>query len=125
MARGQPHSPETKATALAALATGESVSSVARRLGISRTTASMWRDAAGLNETTGVVHEKKAAIGEQVYRYLEDSIETLDGQVREMRDPVWLQQQSAAALAMLHGVLFDKTARMLAALQPSSNVADP
>ena len=42
-----------------------------------------------------------------------------------MRDPVWLQQQSAAALAMLHGVLFDKTARMLAALQPSSNVADP
>ena len=59
MARGQPHSPETKATALAALATGESVSRGARRLGISRTTASMWRDAAGLNETTGVVHEKK------------------------------------------------------------------
>ncbi len=51
-------SPATKATALAALATGESVSSVARRRGISRTTAARWRDEAGLNETTGVVHEK-------------------------------------------------------------------
>ena len=125
MARGQPHSRATKAAALAALAIGESVRRVARRLGISRTTATRWRDAAGLHETIAVVHEKKGAIGEPVSRYLEDSIETLDGQVREMRDPVWLQQQSAAALAMLHGVLFDKTARMLAALQPSSNVADP
>ena len=89
MARGQPHSPETKATALAALATGESVSRGARRLGISRTTASMWRDATGLNETTGVVHEKKAAIGEQVYHYLEESITTLNHQVRCMRDEAW------------------------------------
>ena len=122
MARGHPHSPQTKATALAALATGESVSSVARRLGISRTTATMWRDAAGLNETTGVVHEKKAAIGEQVYAYLEESIATLDHQVRCMRDEAWLKQQSAAGLAMLHGVLFDKMWRLAAALQPSSNV---
>ena len=56
--RAQPPSPATKATALAALTTGESVSSVARRRGISRTTAARWRDEAGLNETTGVVHEK-------------------------------------------------------------------
>ncbi len=124
MARGQPHSPETKATALAALATGESVSSVARRLGISRTTATMWRDAAGLHESTAVVQEKKAAIGEQLYGYLEDSIETLDQQVCCMRDETWVKQQSAAGLAMLHGVLFDKTWRLLAAFQPSSNVDD-
>ena len=122
MPRGQPHSPETKASALAALATGESVSSVARRLGISRATATMWRDAGGLNATTGVVHEKKAAIGEQLYHYLEDSIETLDQQVCCMRDEAWIKQQSAAGLAMLHGVLFDKMWRLAAALQPSSNV---
>ena len=79
MARGQPHSRATKAAALAALATGESVRRVARRLGISRTTATRWRDAAGLHETIAVVHEKKGAIGEPVSRYLEDSIETLDG----------------------------------------------
>ena len=46
------------------------------------------------------MYTKKAAIGEQVYRYLEHSIEMLDCQVRVLRDPVWLKKQSAADLAI-------------------------
>ncbi len=117
MARGKPYKPETQATALAALAISERVSSVARRRGISRTTATMGRAAAGLSETTGVVHEKKAAIGPQLVGCREDSIELLARQVCVMRDEARLRPPSAVGLALVHRGLFDKTARLLAAFR--------
>lgn len=108
------YTPQQKATALAALATGDSIRSVSRRLGISRNTLTVWR--AELPHTP-VAEPQKNALGEQLYGYLEESIDTLSAQVRFARDPAWLRQQNAADLAMLYGVMFDKTWRMLAALQ--------
>ncbi len=118
---GKPHPPEKKAAALAALASGESVRAVAQRLGLSRTTVAMWRDAAGLNEPAAVVHEKRQALGEQVYELIEDSIRTLRVQLRVAADESWLKQQSAGELAVFHGVIADKTVRLLASLRPTSD----
>ena len=119
----QPHDPRTKAAALAGLATGESVHSVARRLGVSRSTVQRWRDGADLPRSGLVGPQKKQEIGEQVYGFLEESIETLTAQARFARDEAWLRRQSAADLAMLFGVLNDKTVRLLAALQPDPSGA--
>jgi transposase-like protein len=119
----QPHDPRTKAAALAGLATGESIHSVARRLGVSRSTVQRWRDAAHVPTPGLVGPQKKQELGEQVYSFLEESIETLAAQVRFARDEAWLRRQSAADLAMLFGVLNDKTVRLLAALQPDTNGA--
>ncbi len=58
-------------------------------------------------------------MGARVYHYLEESIETLDHQVCFMRDEAWLKHQAAADLALLHGVLFDNTARLFAAFRPA------
>ena len=114
----QRYPPETKAAVLAALATGESVRCAARRFGISRNTVTAWR--AELAGSLVAEPQKKEALGEQVYGYLEESITTLGAQARFVRDPAWLKQQSAADIAMLHGVMFDKTARLLGALQLES-----
>ncbi len=111
------YTPEQKATALAALATGDSIRNVSRRLGISRNTLTVWR--AELPSTAVAEPQKKEALGEQLYGYLEESIDTLTEQVRCAGDVAWIRQQNAAQLAMLHGVMFDKTVRLLAALQPA------
>lgn len=109
------HPPETRAAVLAAVASGQSVNSVAKQFGISRRTITSWRDQAQLPT---VAQEKKQVIGEQLYGLLEDSIETLRVQVRFMRTEAWLEKQSAADLAILHGVLHDKTRHVVAAFRP-------
>ena len=120
----RPHDLRTKAAALAGLATGESIHSVARRLGVSRSTVQRWRDAAHVPTPGLVGPQKKQELGEQVYSFLEESIETLTAQVRVARDEAWLKRQSAADLALLFGVLNDKTVRLLAALQPDPSGAE-
>jgi transposase-like protein len=111
-----PYPINTKAAALAALATGESLHSVARRFGISRPTLRRWRGSVPL--VARAVPQKKEQIGAQLCGFLEESIETLTTQARAVRDDAWLRRQSAADLAVLHGVMFDKTARLLAAFEP-------
>ncbi len=117
MPRGQPHDPAFKAQVLAALATGETVSSVARHFGISRTTVSMWRDAAGMNETTAVVQEKHAELGKLIVAYMVETIETLTAHMRLARDEEWFKRQSARDIAIFCGVSFDKLAYLLEAQQ--------
>jgi transposase-like protein len=112
-----PYSLDVKAAALAALATGESLHSVARRLGISRATLRRWRGSAAPLVAQGDP-QKTQQIGAQLCGFLEESIETLTTQARVVRDDAWLRRQSAADLAVLHGVMFDKTARLLAAFEP-------
>ncbi len=62
--------------------------------------------------------KKEGLLGAQLLNYLEESIETQRVQAACMRDPAWLLQQNAAGLAMLFGMVFDKTARLLGDLQP-------
>jgi transposase-like protein len=112
------HSPETRAAVLAALAAGESVNRVSQQFGVSRRTISGWRDQAQLPT---VAQQKKVEIGQKVYELLEDYIETLRVQVRVTRDEAWIKKQTAGELAILHGVLSDKSVRLLAAFRPGTD----
>lgn len=112
---------QTKATALAAVATGESLNSVARRTGIPKTTLIRWRDAAGLPKADQTGLEKKQELGEQLFGYVQESITTLEFLVKFSRNQAWLEKQSADQVAVLFGVLADKTVRVLGALQPNSD----
>lgn len=125
MAKGKPHPPEVKAAVLADLATGESLSRVARKHEVSRTTVAMWRDSAQMDPSTAVVREKRADLGEQLYGYLEDSLAALRAQLAVFADPRWLQRQPAGDLAILHGVIADKTARLLAAVRLDGPADEP
>lgn len=116
--------PETKAAVLAAVMSGQSVNSVAKEHGISRTTITHWRDVADRAPATLVQQQKKEAIGEQVYGLLEDSIAALRFQLRTTQDEEWIKRQSADSLAVFYGVLADKSIRLLAAFRPAADTND-
>lgn len=118
------HPPETRAAVLAAVASGQSVNSVAKQYGVSRSTARMWKTQAQLPSAAMVSQQKKEAIGEQVYGLLEESIAALRFQLRTTQDEEWIKRQSADNLAVFYGVLADKSIRLLAAFRPASS-SDP
>jgi fructose-specific phosphotransferase system IIC component len=110
------HSDETKAAVLAEILAGASVRGVAKRHGLSPGTVRGWRAQAGLHPPP-VSPQKRADLGEQLYGYLEDSLGALRAQLALFADPDWLKKQPAGDLAILHGIVADKTARLLAAIR--------
>jgi len=105
---------ETRGAVMAALLTGQSVSSVAREYSIPKATISAWkRRHAGKVAKSATQKEDNGRIGALVITYLESSLESLHAQTRVFADPVWLKQQDASQLAVLHGVQMDKAARLL------------
>lgn len=129
------HDTATRAAVLALLATGTSVRKAAKECGVGVATVSRWRDEHGTPvpvvspDTTVIVapvgtvfHEdgtqkRRREIGEQLYDYMSISIETLTAQLRLFGDVNWLTKQPAGELGTLHGIVADKTARILAAYQ--------
>lgn len=117
MARGQPHSAETKAAAVSALLAGQSVSAVAATYRLSRNTVKAWRHALDLDASPPVDQEKRAELGDLIADYLREVLTTLSVQARAFRETAWLRDQSASEAAVLHGVLTDKAVRILSALE--------
>lgn len=113
MSNGKTYSEETKAAVMASLLTGQSVSSVARAYKIPKGTVSDWK-----RQAEGVASEptQKKEIGPLLLAYLHTNLQTLTKQSMVFADEQWLKQQSASELAVLHGVLADKTIRLLEAL---------
>ena len=111
------HSAEMKAAALAALATGSSVRAVARQFAVSPATVRAWRLVAGGKPLPVGNPQKDADLGEQLYGYLNESIAALRSQLRVFGDEAWLRSQPAADLGILHGIIADKTVRLLQAVR--------
>jgi transposase len=118
MARGIAHDDQTKAAVLAALLLGQSVSEVARTYKLPKKTVQDWnrqRSTAGLCELDEP--QKSADIGDLISTYLRELLTTLAHQALLFRDVGWLRKQNAADLAVLHGVMADKTFRILEAVE--------
>jgi transposase-like protein len=116
------YSDETKAAVMAALLTGQSVSSIAVKYNIPEGTVWSWshRELNGNSETlASLASEKRERIGELILDYLEALMITLKAQTEVFSDTTWLSQQTASEAAVLHGVLADKGIRLLEALAGS------
>jgi hypothetical protein len=123
------HSAETRAAVLAALLAGQTPAEAARTFRIPRATVRLWQQAAGIAPTAdrdrlpvhGSPKKRAEDIGELVAAYLQENLTTLRVQQQHFRDKDWLTEQSAADLAVLHGVAADKAFRILEALRPAAN----
>lgn len=118
------YSEQLKAQALAALLAGQSFSEVSRALQIPVGTLKSWkqRDIAGVDAPdASTATTKKERIGSLLLDYLVTTLETLKAQQVVFADPTWLKQQSAENAAILHGVLADKTIRLLEGLADDSD----
>lgn len=116
--RGQKHSDETKAAVMAALLAGQSVCQVAAEFQIGKATASRWRSEIGSTDLERVGTQKEANLEQHLLDYVSTNLRTLKAQSEIAARPDWVQKQSASELAVFHGVLADKTLRILSALQP-------
>ena len=118
------HYPEaTKAAVMAALLEGQSVNQVAKDFDIPKGTVSGWKR----KSTDGVAPlttQKRERIGELLFSYLATALETLEAQARMFKDEDWLKKQNAADVAVLHGVVTDKSIRLLEALAASQEAPD-
>lgn len=110
----QQYSDEVKGQVMAALLTGQSVSSVAKQYNIPKGTVSTWKQRA--HEVASAPTQKKDLIGDLLLDYLIASLRTLAKQQEVFSESGWLKKQPAAELAVLHGVIADKTVRLLEAL---------
>jgi transposase-like protein len=112
------YSDDTKAAVMAELAAGQGVGKVAGEYKIPVGTVKAWK-----RRTRGeqpVATQKKEAIGDLLVQYLETNLRTLKAQSEIFADPEWLKKQSASEAGILHGVITDKTVRLLEALGPTA-----
>jgi hypothetical protein len=109
--------PETEAAIMAALLTGQGVTEIARQFNVSDATVSRLKSRLYSDTLNAIEQKKRTDFGELLAGYLEETIITLTAQAKFFRDEAWLKKQSAADLAVLHGVAFDKALRFLEAME--------
>lgn len=118
MARRE-YSDETKAQVMAALLAGQSVSFAAREYKIPYSTVGTWaKEARGLIRQSST--QKRERIGELVVDNVEAALEATRALANVFADPTWIAKQGASELAVLYGVISDKTYRILEALPDNS-----
>ncbi len=108
---------QQKSEVLAAILTGSSLLSVAEETGIPYSTIQRW--SVTEPRKLGIVEhveDEKEELGALVTEYIRESLRTLTVQARQFASPDWLQKQSANDVAILHGVMADKTIRVLSAI---------
>lgn len=110
------HPEEVKAAVMAALLAGQGALEVAREYKLPHQTVYEWKK----EQDSGKLGTKKARIGALLMDYLETNLETLRIQSRFFQREDWLAQQEASQAAVLHGVIADKSIRLLEALQPDN-----
>lgn len=118
-ARGRgKYSAETKAAVLAALLAGQATETIARDYNLPEGTVKGWKSKMRKGETpVTTTPAQKADVGELLLEFLREGLATLKHQQTTLfRDSVWLREQSASEMAVLHGVIADKCVRLLEAM---------
>lgn len=118
--QGKEYPPEVKSQVMGALLQGQGVNEVARVYQIPKACVSRWKKELSAEQLEQLGTQKKDEIGELLTSYLRENLVTLQVQSVHFRDGKWLQKQSASELAVLHGVVTDKTIRLLEASERAS-----
>ena len=110
------YSDEIKAQVMAALLAGQAVSLVAKEYAIPKRTVAHWKNTAIAKvQSDGTKKSDGPTLDQLLRAYADTNLVTLREQSVFFRDPKWLHRQSASELAVLHGVIADKTIRILEA----------
>lgn len=116
MARGVAHSEETKAAVQAALLAGEAPADVAARFGLDKGTISRWKAQIPPAQLQQVATKKETDLEGLLVGYLTANFHALTAQATVATDEDYLRKYPPQQLAVLHGVMADKAARIAAIL---------
>jgi transposase-like protein len=110
----KPINAEIKARALADFMRGMGVREVARKYTVSPETAGKWH--AQFTVQTQTTPEQKQDMGDLLLDSTRQAVSGLTAIAQLIQRPTWLEKQDAQGIAILYGVLHDKTVRLLAAV---------
>ena len=111
--RGKPHKDDTKAKVIAALLLGAGVMETAQELRLPHSTVSTYKAQIPTDKLDDFRRKKGERLDEMVYDLMLTTLEALRKQAEVASDPAYLKWQNAIALGTLHGIMADKTVRLL------------
>jgi transposase-like protein len=111
--RGKAHSDDTKARVIAALLAGCGVVEIAREMKLPHNTVSDYKKEIPEEKFDELRRKKGERLDDLVYDYLVQNLETLRAQSKAVSDASYINEQPAGEMATLHGVIADKTIRLL------------
>jgi hypothetical protein len=112
-----PYDDQKRAAVLAALLAGQSVSQVARDYNVSRASVMDWRDKSGIRPAP-VAQKNRDELAELVAGVLHANLHAVQVLAeRVATDEEWFRRQDASEIAVLSGVLTDKSVRILEAIE--------
>lgn len=111
------YSEEQKAAVMAALLMGQSISTVAKEYKIPEGTVKRW-SASAKERLEPVRSAKNERIGDLIIEYVSAALLTLTRHMDYAADEAYVKKQPAGEFAVLHGVIADKTIRILEAIAP-------
>lgn len=115
--RGKAHSDETRAAVISALLEGQGVTEVADRYKLDKSVVSRWKNELAPEQLQQVSTEKRERLADLIERHLRTSLESAAGIAAKVNDETWIAKQNASDVAVLYGVLTDKSIRILEAAE--------
>ena len=122
--RGQKHSDQTRAHALAALLEGQGVSEVARRYKLPESTVRDIKKSISSQEFAEVRAKKQDSLAELIERHLHASLKAATELASQASDANWRYKQDADKLGVLYGILTDKAVRILEAAEQAESAEE-
>lgn len=115
--RGKRHSDEIRAQVMAALLAGQGITEVASQYSLDVSVVSRWRAGISTQDLQAIATKKGEQIEDLLFGYLTETIVTLKEQAIVVREREYIIKQPADSLAVLHGVMADKSIRLLEAVE--------
>lgn len=123
--RGKRHSDEVRAQVMAALLAGQGVSEVASQYNLDISVVSRWKATIPDNQLQLLASKKGELIETLLFDYLVTTLATLRKQAEVVGESEYVIKQPADSLAVLHGVMADKSIRLLEAAERARQPVTP
>ncbi len=119
--QGEAHDPNVKAAVVAALLAGQSISFVAKQYNLPRSTVANWAGSKRSMLSDKSADNDRQEVTNLLFDLLRANLRALIAQAEVSAEKDYLRKQSGENLALLQGVLHDKTVRMLEAMTSGEN----
>lgn len=110
---------------MASLLAGQGVAEVASQYNLDISVVSRWRSAMPDDQLQVIASKKGDQIETLLFEYLTATLTTLKSQSEVVGEREYIIKQPADSLAVLHGVMADKSIRLLEAAERARAAAQP
>lgn len=109
---------------MASLLAGQGVGEIATEYRLPESTIREWRETLNSEQFAELRAKKGERIEELLFNYLTANLAALEAQAKVVSENDYITKQPADSLAVLHGVMADKSIRLLEAIE-RARVASP